>query len=100
MLFWIVLFAVGSLRALPRSVGWYMWRYMLMFSSRPQLADTWSIMMLPIGLPPIESLRSPTSVAPRRNRMWRMITSCVSSSTVLPAMHTPSPGAVLPSIVM
>ncbi len=29
-----------------------MWRYIDMFSSRPQLAETWSIMMLPIGLPP------------------------------------------------
>ena len=56
--------------------------------------------MLPIGLPPIESLRSPTQVSPRRNRMLRMTTSCVSSSTVSPAMHTPSPGALPPSIVM
>ena len=27
-----------------------MWRYIDMFSSRPQLAETWSIMMLPIGI--------------------------------------------------
>ena len=100
MLFWIVMFTVGSLRSFAPSGGLYMWRYMLMFSSSPQLAETWSIMMLPMGLPPIESLRSRTSVSPRRNRMCRTTTSWVSSSTVLPAMHTPSPGAELPSIVM
>src|SRR5262245_44110286 len=56
-------------------------------------------MILPTGLPPSESLRSPTQVSPRRKRMCRMMMSWPSSSTESPAMHTPSPGAVLPAIV-
>ena len=70
------MFTVGSFSSFEPSGGWYMCRYIDMFSSRPQLAETWSIMMLPIGLPPQESLRSPTQVSPRRNRMLRITTSC------------------------
>src|ERR687897_199666 len=53
--FWIVMLTVGSFFAgvfgsLSLS---YMWRYIDMFSSSPHEAETWSIMMLPVGLPPI-----------------------------------------------
>src|SRR5262245_43980579 len=54
---WIVMLTVGSFSSCPPSFGRYMWRYMDRFSSSPQLADTWSMMMLPTGLPPSESSR-------------------------------------------
>src|SRR5215218_8599242 len=38
--FWIVMLTVGSFSSLPPSGGWYMCRYIDMFSSRPQLAET------------------------------------------------------------
>src|SRR2546429_161326 len=40
----MVMLTVGSLRSLPPSGGEYMWRYIDMFSSSPQEAETWSIM--------------------------------------------------------
>ena len=58
------------------------------------------MMMLPTGLPPSESSRLATFVSPRRNRRWRMTTSCVSSRRCAPRMQTPSPGAVWPAMVM
>ena len=70
-----------------------------MFSSNPQVQEQWSIMIFPIGLPPNESSRCQTFVSPRRTRMWRTTTSCVSTQKDSPAIHTPSPGAVCPAIV-
>ena len=70
-----------------------------MFSSNPQVQEQWSIMIFPIGLPPKESSRCQTFVSPRRKRMWRTTTSCVSTQKDSPAIHTPSPGAVCPAIV-
>src|SRR5438067_2430861 len=91
---WIVMLTVGSFNSLSPPGGLYMWRYIDRFSSRPQLAEQWSTMTLPTGLPPSESSRLATFVSPRRNRRWRMTTSWVSTHTVAPRMQTRSPGAV------
>ena len=101
MEFWMVMFTVGSFSPfLVFGSRLYTWRYMDMFSSSPHDADTWSIMMLPTGLPPKESSRCHTMVSPRRKRMCRMTTSCVSTQNDCPETTTPSPGAVCPAMVM
>ena len=48
-----------------------------MFSSNPQLAEQWSIIMLPTGLPPMARHGS-YILRPRRKRMCLITTSCVS----------------------
>ena len=94
MEFCMVMLTVGNLSSAAFPVlSLYMCRYMLMFSSRPQLADTWSIMILPTGLPPIASSLLPTHVSPLLNRMKRITTSWVLIQTLSPATQMPSPGA-------
>ena len=97
---WTVMFTVGSFSSLPPPGGWYTCRYSDRFSSSPQLAETWSRMTLPTGLPPSASSRLAMSVSLRRKRRWRITTSWVSTQTVAPRTQTPSPGAVCPATVM
>ena len=49
-------------------------------------------------LPDVSS-RFITLVSPRRKRMWRTMTSWVSTWNDSPAIQTPSPGAVCPAMV-
>lgn len=65
-----------------------------MTSSLLQLADTWSIMILSLYLPPKASLR-----ASALTRIYRMIT-LLALILSLPLSVIPSPGAVCPAMVI
>src|SRR5690606_33658108 len=74
--------------------------YIDMFSSSPQLAETWSIIILPTPFPPNASSLLVTLVSPLLKRINLTTTSCVSIKKDSPATQTPSPGAVCPAIVI